>query len=167
MIFSILFLFIKNKTKMETKENCIICFEDIKSSEMIRKWECMHMFHKDCIDCWDNKCPICRNDDLIVPEITFQISRNPSCPLWLQNISRYCPLLCPNESVNYINKWKDSDCIQNNHEIIFINYETEFKKNVYAICQDCNTYQVVNNFGGIPFSFYNTNRIILRNHMIP
>ena len=47
---------------MENKENCIICFEDIKSSEMIRKWECSHTFHKNCIDYWENKCPICRQN---------------------------------------------------------------------------------------------------------
>ena len=152
---------------METKENCIICFEDIKSSEMIRKWECCHTFHKNCIACWDNKCPICRNENLIIPEITFQITRNPSCPIWLQTISQYCPILTQNQSAYYISHWKDTDCIQNNHDIIFIINDTGFKKMIYAICKDCNTYQVVNNSREIPFSFYSTNRIKLRNHMIP
>ncbi len=152
---------------METKENCIICFEDIEFSEMIRKWECIHTFHKDCIDCWENNCPICRNDDLIIPEITFRISRNPSCPIWLQNISQYCPVLCPNESVNYINKWKDNDCIQNNHEIIFIKYDTGFKKNVYAICEDCNTYQVMDNSIPLTLSFHPIQNIRFNSCIIP
>ena len=48
--------FFKNiKKNMEKKENCIICFEDIDSSNMIRKWECQHTFHKNCIHHWDNK----------------------------------------------------------------------------------------------------------------
>jgi hypothetical protein len=152
---------------MEEKENCIICFENVNVSEMIQKWECMHMFHKNCIDCWENKCPICRNDNLIIPEVTFQISRNPSCPIWLQNISQYCPVLCPNESVNYINKWKDRDCIQNNHEINFIINDTGFKKNVYAICQDCNTYQVMDNSRSVTVSFHPIQNIRFNNRFIP
>jgi len=146
---------------MENKENCIICFEDIKSSEMIRKWECSHTFHKNCIDYWENKCPICRNDNLIIPEITFQISRNPSCPLWLQTISQYCPILSESEYTDYIHHWKDCDCIQNNHEIIFIVNDTGFKKNIYAICEDCNTYQVIDYNKPITYSFCRLNRNII------
>lgn len=152
---------------METKEKCIICFEDTESSEMIRKWECSHTFHKDCIDCWDNNCPMCRNKNLIVPEITFQITRNPSCPYWLQTISQICPILSPSESANYIDCWKDTDCTHNNHEIIVIVNDNGFKKNIYAICEDCNTYQMIDDAKPILYSFCPLNRNLMGNLMRP
>ena len=135
------FFLIKNKTKMEKKENCIICFEDIDSSDMIRKWECCHTFHKSCIHNWDNKCPMCRNANLIIPEITFQITRNPRCPFWLQNMSNCAPNLQGMELENVKTDWKDRDCITNNHKIIFIKIDTGFKIDTYGICENCNTYQ--------------------------
>lgn len=134
--------FFKNiKKNMEKKENCIICFEDIDSSNMIRKWECQHTFHKNCIHHWDNKCPLCRNANLIIPEITFQITRNPRCPFWLQDMSNYAPNIQGMELENVKTDWKDKDCITNNHKIIFIKNDTGFKIDTYGICENCNTYQ--------------------------
>lgn len=50
------------------KENCLICMENYKISELKRELPiCKHYFHKKCIDKWiKNKasCPICR-DELI------------------------------------------------------------------------------------------------------
>ena len=49
--------------------HCTICFEDIKSSQFIRKLPCQHKFHKHCIDNWlyismneyeEIQCPLCR-----------------------------------------------------------------------------------------------------------
>jgi len=143
---------------MENKEHCIICFEEIECSEMIRKWECNHNFHKNCIECWEKNCPICRNENLILPEITFQISRNPTCPIWLQNMSQYCPTLSPNQ---FIHQWKDTDCIQNRHDLIFIVNDIGIKKNIYAICKDCNSYQVINHSNST--FFYPIHNILLNN----
>ena len=106
-------------------QNCIICFEDIDSSDMIRKWDCCHTFHKSCIHNWDNKCPMCRNENLIIPEITFQITRNPTCPLWLQCMSNYTPILEGIEVENIKTTWKDEDCIEADANAPLANKELE------------------------------------------
>jgi len=50
------------------KDNCPICLEGYNENSIIRKLNCSHIFHKDCIDSWllkeSYKCPICRNDSL-------------------------------------------------------------------------------------------------------
>ena len=50
------------------KDNCSICLESYEQDSIIRKLNCSHIFHKDCIDPWllkeSYKCPICRNDSL-------------------------------------------------------------------------------------------------------
>ena len=50
------------------KDNCSICLEGYEQDSIIRKLNCSHIFHKDCIDLWllkeSYKCPICRNDSL-------------------------------------------------------------------------------------------------------
>lgn len=50
------------------KDNCSICLENYDQDSIIRKLNCSHIFHKDCIDPWllkeSYKCPICRNDSL-------------------------------------------------------------------------------------------------------
>lgn len=50
------------------KDSCSICLEGYDENSIIRKLNCSHIFHKDCIDPWllkeSYKCPICRNDSL-------------------------------------------------------------------------------------------------------
>jgi hypothetical protein len=50
------------------KDNCSICLEGYEQDSIIRKLNCSHIFHKECIDPWllkeSYKCPICRNDSL-------------------------------------------------------------------------------------------------------
>ena len=44
-------------------KKCVICFEDFKKDEIIRRFDCLHIFHKNCIDNWlkeHNDCPICK-----------------------------------------------------------------------------------------------------------
>ena len=44
-------------------ERCNICLSKIKSGESIRKLECNHNFHSECLDKWlleKNNCPNCR-----------------------------------------------------------------------------------------------------------
>lgn len=54
-------------TKMctSTKEDCSICLEPIKVSELVKALSCNHEFHKDCIDqCLKStkKCPCCMHE---------------------------------------------------------------------------------------------------------
>ena len=61
-----------NKIKKEDTlvgEKCIICFDNYKPNECVRKLnKCGHIFHKKCIDKWFYKneynmnCPICRTN---------------------------------------------------------------------------------------------------------
>jgi len=43
---------------------CDICYQDYSVGEYKRKLNCVHLFHKKCIDKWlkiDFSCPICRH----------------------------------------------------------------------------------------------------------
>lgn len=57
---------LKNSTILNNKDKnefCIICQEDIKIEEIIRKIKCSHLFHINCIDNWfieNKKCPMCK-----------------------------------------------------------------------------------------------------------
>ena len=46
-------------------ESCSICLEDFKPGDDIKKLNCTHIFHKDCLEPWLNNnrnCPMCRTD---------------------------------------------------------------------------------------------------------
>ena len=50
------------------ENNCSICLEEFKNEDMIKKLNCNHIFHKDCLGTWINNntnknnktCPLCR-----------------------------------------------------------------------------------------------------------
>ena len=52
-------------------------------------------------------------------------------------------------------------------KINFIINDTGFKKNVYAICQDCNTYQIMDNSIPVTLSFHPIQNIRFNNRFIP
>ena len=68
--------FVKSNTKIISykesingQKECIICLEDFKQNENIRILQCMHYFHKKCIDNWLIKsinCPECQYN--IIPK---------------------------------------------------------------------------------------------------
>ncbi len=45
--------------------SCSICLEDLKKGNEIRILDCMHKYHKSCVDKWlsqhSNSCPECRH----------------------------------------------------------------------------------------------------------
>ena len=49
-------------------ESCSICLEDFKTGDNIKKLNCTHIFHKECLEPWLNdnnrNCPMCRTDIL-------------------------------------------------------------------------------------------------------
>ena len=121
------------------KSNCVICFENVDSTTFIKKWECSHLFHESCIEHWDHHCPLCRNSDMIVPEITWTISRNPQCPLWMNQIRNLAPAIEDNQQ--YQSLWKDNDCIKHEHTMSYYQLNPIDKKEIICICEKCNTYQ--------------------------
>ena len=47
----------------KTPERCSICYEYIRSFEIVRKLNCGHQFHQKCVDRWfetKDNCPLCR-----------------------------------------------------------------------------------------------------------
>lgn len=49
-------------------DSCSICLEEFKSGDNIKKLNCTHIFHKECLEPWLNdnnrNCPMCRTDIL-------------------------------------------------------------------------------------------------------
>ena len=44
---------------------CLICLEEYKNNDIIKKLPCNHIFHSECLKIWlshKTTCPICRND---------------------------------------------------------------------------------------------------------
>ncbi|CAL0329959.1 unnamed protein product [Lupinus luteus] len=53
---------------------CMVCLTESEEGEKVRKLECKHTFHKDCLDKWLHQycatCPLCRknvfSDDVVI-----------------------------------------------------------------------------------------------------
>lgn len=59
----------KYKESANGQKECIICLEEFKGNQNIRLLQCMHYFHKKCIDEWLNNntiCPECQHN--IIPK---------------------------------------------------------------------------------------------------
>ena len=45
---------------------CSVCLEEFKEDDILKKLNCEHIFHKDCLEPWLNNnnrnCPLCRTD---------------------------------------------------------------------------------------------------------
>ncbi|KAL1208264.1 E3 ubiquitin-protein ligase RHA2B [Cardamine amara subsp. amara] len=45
--------------------DCIVCLSKLKSGEEVRKLDCRHVFHKQCLEGWlqhlNFNCPLCRS----------------------------------------------------------------------------------------------------------
>jgi hypothetical protein len=122
---------------------CCICLDtNTAHIETIRKWNCSHKFHAECISNWNHSCPVCRNCINMLPisyaceEIRWTISRNPRCVLNTDDMKRLHETV-PDEHVHiYKNAWKDQDCIAQNHRMVYLQ-----PYGVIAICEDCDTIQ--------------------------
>jgi hypothetical protein len=48
--------------KGDTDDICVICYDNFKENDIVRKLKCEHIFHQKCCDKWfetHKKCPIC------------------------------------------------------------------------------------------------------------
>lgn len=57
---------LENITELNDENKiCSICLEEYKNNDKIKKLDCNHIFHSECVKIWlSNKttCPICRTD---------------------------------------------------------------------------------------------------------
>ena len=55
-------IFIITKSTKNINEICSICLDEFVINDEINKLECLHKFHKECLDEWfiNNNCPLCR-----------------------------------------------------------------------------------------------------------
>ena len=47
----------------EEEERCVICYEEFKNNQFIKRMSCKHLFHSFCIESWftrSNLCPLCK-----------------------------------------------------------------------------------------------------------
>ena len=57
------------KYNLNDNINCVICQEDIKNGDDVKKLSCNHIFHIKCIDTWllkEKNCPFCK-EEIIIP----------------------------------------------------------------------------------------------------
>ncbi|KAJ6908058.1 E3 ubiquitin-protein ligase RHA2B [Populus alba x Populus x berolinensis] len=54
----------KTLTKQQDSMECAVCLSQFSEGESVRKLNCKHTFHKDCLDEWLRQClatcPLCR-----------------------------------------------------------------------------------------------------------
>jgi hypothetical protein len=57
------------KYNSDDNVNCVICQENLKKGDEIKKLNCNHLFHIKCIDTWllkEKNCPFCK-EEIIIP----------------------------------------------------------------------------------------------------
>ncbi|XP_038883588.1 E3 ubiquitin-protein ligase RHA2B-like [Benincasa hispida] len=62
-----------NKLTSSIADQCAVCLSEFEEGEKVRKLQCNHTFHKDCLDNWLKlcfaTCPLCRSkvlpDDIV------------------------------------------------------------------------------------------------------
>uniref|UniRef100_A0A6B2LG62 RING-type E3 ubiquitin transferase n=1 Tax=Arcella intermedia TaxID=1963864 RepID=A0A6B2LG62_9EUKA len=55
----------KYKKDSHPEESCPICMSEYEESQLLRRLNCFHSYHQECIDAWfqsSKKCPICKLD---------------------------------------------------------------------------------------------------------
>ena len=122
----------------ETEEACSICLSPL-TKNIVKPYDCIHSFHSECISSWKGSCPLCRKSKYI----GFHYPLNQHDEKCFINIT-----IMENNSkkisdINHINKyknvWKIKSCVNENHNLIFI--ETY---GAMGICKTCNRIQAFN-----------------------
>jgi len=127
--------------KEDEENTCCICLDiNTTENEKIQKWKCVHRFHAHCIENWNRSCPLCRiTEEVDLPPVTWSISRNPRCNLDIREIKMCGTILNEGNERIYREKWKDPDCLSQNHKMLFVR-----TYGVLGICETCTTIQSYN-----------------------
>ena len=125
----------------ENQDVCCICLgTNTTENEKIQRWVCSHRFHAHCIENWNGCCPLCRTaNEIDIPPVTWSLSRNPRCILDIAQMKMCGAILNDDKKRVYQEKWKDQDCVSQNHELFFIH-----TFGVLGICETCTTIQSYN-----------------------
>ncbi len=97
---------------------CSICFEEL--SNLIKKLECNHNFHDNCIDTWTlykNNCPLCRN---IIKNVKINYDFNIIDLHALFMMFYLLLLLCKNDSVSNRDLCEVDDNQNKNNNILYL-----------------------------------------------
>ena len=124
---------------------CAICYDDENTSPLIHKWTCIHdeKFHPTCIENWKGGCPLCRNKELLEqykpiprPIPSYSPGRRCISSEYLLNPLNHIP---NQHKPIYMEQWTQKICIENNHDLIFIE-----PYGVVGWCQNCDITQCFN-----------------------
>ncbi len=94
-------------------EQCAICLEDIDNNDMTNPFKCIHTFHKKCItnlvnSSCEKKYNCCLCDARVKDHYD---SNNIKFNNMLEGTMNF-------DLNKYLDKWKNRECIKNNHNII-------------------------------------------------
>ena len=115
-------------------EECCICYNTLHDKEKHIIWNCNHSFHKQCIIDWKKSCPVCRCDEKINSNLYNYTNKHFDIEYFL---SWALKSTCKNNE--YKKFWKETNCLNNNHEITF--HKTY---GIIGICHNCSIVQPLN-----------------------
>ena len=109
---------------------CSICLCSISNDQLYKKWNCRHVFHKECAIKWNKSCPLCLETEEIEPV------KKKDFILDVNKMKRIYRIV---ESNKYISSWKKLPCITENHGLTF-----HKAYGVLGICSTCGEVQCFN-----------------------
>ena len=120
---------------------CAICYDDENTSPLIHKWTCIHdeKFHTTCIENWNGDCPLCRNTQYLEQYKPLPHSSQQKRCLSQEFLLNPLFRISNQHKPVYIDQWTQTNCIENNHHLIFIQ-----PYGVIGWCQNCDITQCFN-----------------------
>ncbi|KAL3631367.1 Zinc finger, C3HC4 type (RING finger) [Castilleja foliolosa] len=81
---------VRSHTSQSDGSDCVVCLNRMCSGDHVRKLDCRHVFHKDCLDGWlghmNFSCPLCR-----APMVTeTSVDHAPRCELGVSLLGSIC-----------------------------------------------------------------------------
>ena len=121
---------------------CSICLEPL--DEGIKLYNCVHLYHDNCINSWNGTCPVCRGQRLpstltIINNNSNQTNNNSISEESIYRFKSLNSIVPPEYNYIYHQKWEKNDCVNYNHRLIFLK-----PYGVLGICEDCKIIQCFN-----------------------
>jgi len=79
------------QTSPSSQKTCPVCHDDFQNNEKVKKLNCNHSYHTNCIDPWlskEKRCPLCMTDIVISDLATLMFRPTPSkkLPTFVNNL---------------------------------------------------------------------------------